>query len=117
MLVGFGRWGSSDPWLGIPVRFSQISCAKIIVEASLPNLNVDPSQGSHFFQNMTSLRLGYFTLPLYDTEAFLDWKWLESLPVVAQTGFVSHVRLEKPIEIQMDGRSGRGIILKTVEEI
>ena len=64
LLIGPGRWGSTDPWLGIPVKWSQISGVKVVVEASLPNMNVDPSQGSHFFQNMTSLRIGYFTIPL-----------------------------------------------------
>ncbi len=81
LLIGPGRWGSTDPWLGIPVKWSQISGVKVVVEASLPNMNVDPSQGSHFFQNMTSLRIGYFTVPLDRAHGFIDWPWLETLPV------------------------------------
>ena len=112
MLVGPGRWGSTDPWLGIPVKWSQISGVKVIVEVSLPNMNVDPSQGSHFFQNMTSLRIGYFNIPLNSAKNFIDWPWLESLPTVTETTFLKHVRLARPLTVMIDGRKSHGIILK-----
>ncbi len=120
LLVGPGRWGSSDPWLGIPVSWEQISEARAIVEASLPNLNVDPSQGSHFFQNITSLRIGYFTVPLRPSSqsggpehAFLDWEWLKEQEPQAQDGAVRWLRLSSPLRIEIDGRSGNGVIYKT----
>jgi hypothetical protein len=112
MLIGPGRWGSTDPWLGIPVKWSQISGVKVVVEVSLPNMNVDPSQGSHFFQNMTSLRIGYFTIPLHNANGFIDWPWLEALPVVSETAFLKHVRLAGPLKVMIDGRKSQGIILK-----
>jgi CheY-like chemotaxis protein len=112
MLIGPGRWGSTDPWLGIPVKWSQISGAKVVVEVSLPNMNVDPSQGSHFFQNMTSLRIGYFTIPLNNANGFIDWPWLESLPAISETPFLRHIRLVQPLKVMIDGRKSQGIILK-----
>jgi CheY-like chemotaxis protein len=112
MLIGPGRWGSTDPWLGIPVKWSQISGVKVVVEVSLPNMNVDPSQGSHFFQNMTSLRIGYFTIPLNNAKGFIDWPWLEALPIVSETAFLKHIRLARPLKVMIDGRKSQGIILK-----
>ncbi len=112
ILIGPGRWGSSDPWLGVPVDWSQITNVRAIVEVSLPNMNVDPSQGSHFFQNMTSLRIGYLTVPLDPARGRLDWPWLESLPPAAESGHVRLVRLDRPLEVRIDGRSGRGLVLK-----
>jgi hypothetical protein len=112
LLIGPGRWGSTDPWLGIPVKWSQISGVKVVVEASLPNMNVDPSQGSHFFQNMTSLRIGYFTVPLDRAHGFIDWPWLEALPPVSETPFLKHVRLAEPLTVMIDGRKSQGVILK-----
>jgi CheY-like chemotaxis protein len=112
ILVGPGRWGSSDPWLGIPVKWDQISGAKVMVEVSLPNLNVDPSQGSHFFQNMTSLRIGYFTIPLASQRGFLDWNWLQRQPVLEAGDYVCLVELSADAEVWLDGRRGHGRILK-----
>lgn len=112
LLAGPGRWGSSDPWLGIPVNWGQINGVKVMVEVSLPNMNVDPSQGSHFFQNMTSLRIGYFTISHEGRDTFLDWPWLESQPVAEETEFLKHLRFDTPIEVQIDGRNGHGVILK-----
>jgi len=110
LLVGFGRWGSSDPWLGIPVAWSQIGGAKAIVEATLPSMNVDLSQGSHFFHNISSFNVSYFSVPFHG--AFpIDWEGLSRQPVVADTGFVRHVRLEQPLHIAVDGRQGHGAIL------
>jgi CheY-like chemotaxis protein len=117
LLIGPGRWGSTDPWLGIPVKWSQISGVKVIVEVSLPNLNVDPSQGSHFFQNMTSLRIGYFTIPLNSANGFIDWPWLEGQPALNETTFLRHVCLAQPLKVMIDGRKSQGIILKPEKSI
>ena len=112
MLIGPGRWGSTDPWLGIPVKWSQISGVKVVVEVSLANMNVDPSQGSHFFQNMTSLRIGYFTIPLNSDNGFIDWPWLDLQPIVEETPHVRHVRLAEPLKVMIDGRKSQGVVLK-----
>jgi hypothetical protein len=112
LLIGPGRWGSSDPWLGIPVDWSQITNVRAIVEVCLPNMNVDPSQGSHFFQNMTSLRIGYFTVPLDLARGAVDWTWLESLPELERTEHLGLVRLDEPLEIRIDGRTGKGVVVK-----
>jgi hypothetical protein len=108
LLVGFGRWGSADPWLGIPVRWDQISGARAIVEATLPQMNPDPSQGSHFFHNLTSFSVLYFTVPLH-AERGVDWGWLARQEVVARTEHVRHVRTEAPLVLRVDGRSRRGV--------
>ncbi|GAB4245895.1 MAG: PEP/pyruvate-binding domain-containing protein [Acidobacteriota bacterium] len=114
VLIGPGRWGSADEWLGIPVQWVHISGAKVIVEASPDGYWVDPSQGSHFFHNITAQGVGYLTLPPGETssERFLDWEWLESRPVHCQTETVRHVRLEKPLRVWLDGRNRRGLIAK-----
>lgn len=112
LLVGPGRWGSTDPWLGIPVKWSQISGVKVVVEVSLPNMNVDPSQGSHFFQNMTSLRIGYFTIPLNSTSGAIDWSWLEAQKVAKESLYLKHICLQKPLKVVIDGRKGQGVIMK-----
>jgi hypothetical protein len=109
VLIGFGRWGSSDPWLGVPVNWAQISEAKVIVESSLPSFIADPSQGSHFFHNLTSHRILYFTVRHSDARP-IDWEWLGSQAAVAETAHVRHVRLSAPLAIKADGRSGRGVI-------
>ena len=109
LLVGFGRWGSSDPWLGIPVNWSEISAAKAIVEATLPEMNVDLSQGSHFFHNLSSFQVSYFAVR-HDGNYRVDWEWLETQHTVSETPFVKHVQLETPLRIEVDGRSGRGVI-------
>ena len=110
VLIGFGRWGSSDPWLGIPVTWPQISGARVIVEATLPEMNVDPSQGSHFFHNMTSFRVQYLTVR--HTGRFrIDWDWLARLPAMAETELVRHVRTPGRLRVKVDGRAGRGVIM------
>jgi len=111
LLIGFGRWGSSDPWLGIPVEWGQISGAKVIVEATLPEMNVEMSQGAHFFHNMTSFQVLYFSIR-YDGPHAIDWTWMDSLPEVSGTKFVQHVRLSDPLMVKVDGKSGKGVILK-----
>ena len=112
LLIGPGRWGSADPWLGIPVRFPGISGAHAIVETSLPNMLPDPSQGSHFFQNLTSFHIAYFTTRHYKSEDRIDWDWLDSLEVVEETGWIRHVRAAEELEIVVDGQSGSGVVFK-----
>ena len=109
LLIGFGRWGSADPWLGIPVQWSQIAGARAIVEATLPDVNVEPSQGSHFFHNLSSFRVSYFMVQ-HAISPPIDWIWLDAHEAVAETEHVRHVRLASPLEIVVDGRSGRGLI-------
>ena len=113
ILIGPGRWGSSDPWLGIPVTWSQICGAKVIVEASQKNMNIDPSQGSHFFQNMTSLGVVYFTVPHNRSGSMINWEWLNSLEPVSETEYTRHVSVEEPIKVMVDGRTGIGAMLKS----
>lgn len=112
ILVGPGRWGSSDPWLGVPVNWSQISAARLIVESGLENYRVDPSQGTHFFQNLTSFRVGYFTINPFREEGFFDVDYLNSKEAVYEDEFVRHVRFENPLKIMIDGRNRRGVVKK-----
>jgi hypothetical protein len=112
VLVGPGRWGSSDSWLGIPVKWPHISNARVIVECGLENYRVDPSQGTHFFQNLTSFGVGYFTVNPFKGDGWFDESFLNALPAVQETDFVRHVRFEKPIVIKMDGKRGLGVVLK-----
>lgn len=115
LLVGPGRWGTSDPWLGIPVAWAQIAGARVIVERGLDDLEVEPSQGTHFFHNMTSLGIGYFTLGRLQG-GWIDAAWLASRPVEAEGPFVRHHRLEQPLEVLIDSRSGTGVVLKRPRE-
>jgi CheY-like chemotaxis protein len=112
LLIGVGRWGSRDPWLGIPVTWSQVAGAKVIVEAGLRDLKVTPSQGSHFFQNLTSFNVGYFTVNPEDGDGQLDWDWLDAQPAASANAHVRHLRLAEPLLIKMNGRKGEGVILK-----
>lgn len=112
LLVGVGRWGSRDPWLGIPVTWDQVAGARVIVEAGLRDLTVEPSQGSHFFQNLTSFHVGYFTVNPSAREGFVDWDWLDARPALSETAHVRHLRLDEPLLVKMDGRKGEGVILK-----
>jgi len=114
VLIGPGRWGSSDPWLGIPVKWPQISAARIICESGLKNYRIDPSQGTHCFQNLTSFRVGYFTVNPYINEGFYDVEFLNVLPAVYEDTYLRHVRFETPLEIMIDGRKHKGMILKPV---
>ena len=112
VLVGPGRWGSSDPWLGVPVKWPHISAARVIVEVALRNYRVDPSQGTHFFQNLTSFGVGYFTI---DTNrpgegGLLRKDVLDALPAVEETPYVRHVRFDRPLKIMMDGKKQEGVI-------
>ncbi len=116
LLIGPGRWGSADEWLGIPVQWAQISNAKVIVEASPSGYAVEPSQGAHFFQNITSLEIGYLTLPpgagRKGSKDYLDWEWLDARPAAVQTEHLRHIRLEEAITVVLDGQHGRGVIAK-----
>ena len=112
LLIGVGRWGSTDPWLGIPVTWDQISGARVIVETGLSDLRVAPSQGSHFFQNLVAFQVGYFTINSDAGEGFVDWEWLASQPALEAQGCVRHLRLESPLLIVMNGKSSRGMIVK-----
>ena len=109
LLIGFGRWGSSDPWLGVPVEWSQIGGARAIVEATLPAMNVDLSQGSHFFHNISSFNVSYFSVPFHGPYP-IDWEGLDRQPAADETAFVRHVRLSEPLSIEVDGRTGHGAI-------
>ena len=112
LLVGLGRWGSLDPWLGIPVTWEQIAGAKAIVEASFKELSVAPSQGSHFFQNITSFMVGYFSIGSDDTQGFVDWDWLLAQEPYEALAFTRRVRCERPLTIKINGHQGIGIVLK-----
>ncbi|MBR1652983.1 MAG: phosphoenolpyruvate synthase [Alloprevotella sp.] len=112
VLIGPGRWGSSDPWLGIPVKFPDIACAKVIVECGLDRYRIDPSQGTHFFQNLTSLGIGYFTINPFREDGYFDEAFLNAMPAVNETEHVRHVRFTHPLMVKMDGRRSRGVVLK-----
>jgi hypothetical protein len=112
LLIGFGRWGSSDPWLGVPVTWDQVSGARVIVEATHATRSVDMSQGSHFFHNLLSFRVLYLSLPA-PGGASVDWSWLDRQQIVEETEHVRHVRLGSPLTVKVDGRTKRGVIRKT----
>ncbi|MEJ2052709.1 MAG: PEP/pyruvate-binding domain-containing protein [Calditrichaceae bacterium] len=112
LLVGVGRWGSADPWLGIPVDWNQISGAKAIVESNFKDFMVTPSQGSHFFQNLTTFMVFYFTVNSFKDEGFFDWEWLLSLPCNEKKTYTMHTHLKKPLLIKVNGQENKGIILK-----
>ncbi len=122
LLIGPGRWGTADPWLGIPVQWSQISNVRAMVEASPQGYDVEPSQGTHFFQNISSLRVSYLTLPPGADRAsqqdgdFMDWDWLDQQPSFRETDHLRQVRLDSPITIALDGRDSEGVILKPDDE-
>ncbi|MFO7575262.1 MAG: PEP/pyruvate-binding domain-containing protein, partial [Bacteroidales bacterium] len=116
VLIGPGRWGSSDPWLGIPVKWAQISAARIIIESGLKNYRIDPSQGTHFFQNLTSFRVGYFTINPFMNDGFYDVDYLDAKEVVYEDQFVRHIRFDEPLEILIDGRKHTGVIFKPVAD-
>jgi hypothetical protein len=112
LLIGPGRWGTADPWLGIPVNWKQISFARVIVEIGLEELNPDSSFGSHFFQNITSLRIGYFTIKKSDEHVNIDLDWLNAQPVKQSTKYIRWIELSDPLMIHIDGSTGEGKIMK-----
>jgi len=112
LLIGIGRWGSLDPWLGIPVTWDQISGAAAIVESGFKDFEVEPSQGSHFFQNITSFRVGYFTVDASHKIGFIDWDWLLSQPVIEELEFTKHLQFKEPVSVKINGHKNIGVILK-----
>jgi CheY-like chemotaxis protein len=112
VLIGMGRWGSMDPWLGIPVTWDQISGAAVIVESGFKDIDVTPSQGSHFFQNITSFRIGFFTVDASHHLGFIDWEWLRAQPALQELNHVRHLRFERPIIAKINGRKNKGVIVK-----
>ena len=116
VLIGPGRWGSSDHYLGVPVKWPHISAARVIVEVALKNYNIDPSQGTHFFQNLTSFGVGYFTVDTNTEEGgFVNKEMLDAMPAVEETQYVRHVRFEHPLRILMDGKKQEGAVLHPQE--
>ena len=111
-MVGPGRWGSTDPWLGIPVKWAQIAAARVIVEAGLENYRIDPSQGTHFFQNITSFGVGYFTINPFIKDGHYDIEYLSDQEAVFEDEYLRHVRFDTPLTIQIDGRTNKGVIFK-----
>jgi hypothetical protein len=114
ILVGPGRWGSADPWLGIPVKWPQISAARVIVESGLKDYHIDPSQGTHFFQNLTSFRVGYFTINPFIKEGFYDVDYLNKIKAVYEDEHIRHIRFEKPLRVEIDGKNNMGVVYKPV---
>ena len=112
LLIGVGRWGSNDPWLGIPVKWDQVSGARVIVEAGFRDFRVTPSQGSHFFQNLTAFQVGYFTVNPDAGEGFIDWEWLGEQMPVEERDCVRHLRFETALEVVMNGRANAGVVVK-----
>jgi hypothetical protein len=112
VLVGPGRWGSSDPWLGIPVKWPQISAARVIVESGLPDYRIDPSQGTHFFQNLTSFRVGYLTINPYLKDGNYDIEFLAAQPSDYEDEYIRHIHFENPLQIKIDGAQNKGVIYK-----
>lgn len=110
ILIGPGRWGSSDTWLGIPVKWPNISAARVIVEAGLTNYRVDPSQGTHFFQNLTSFGVGYFTINAYMNDGLYNQELLNSMPAVEETKFLRWVHFDKPLSVKMNGKKKIGVV-------
>jgi hypothetical protein len=110
VLIGPGRWGSFDPWIGIPVAWHQISSARVIVEVPATDLPMEPSQGTHFFHNMTSAGIGYFSLSDSNDREFVRWDKLRELPGEEVAPGVRHVRLARPLSVRMDGQTQEGVI-------
>jgi hypothetical protein len=112
LLIGVGRWGSTEPWLGIPVEWDEISGARVIVEAGFRDFRVTPSQGSHFFQNLTAFQIGYFTVNPDAGEGSVDWQWLTEQAAVEEEGCVRHLQFAEPMRVVMNSRTSQGVIFK-----
>ncbi len=110
ILIGFGRWGTSDPWLGIPVEWHQISGAKVVIESFIKDFKIDPSLGSHFFHNMISLRMGYFHIKDKVEDEYINWEWLKNQKIHTETEFVKHIRTEKELSVIIDAKNSKGLI-------
>ena len=114
ILIGPGRWGSSDSALGVPVKWPQISAARLIVESALPGYRIEPSQGTHFFQNLTSFGVGYFTIDPSKGEGLADFDYLDSLPSLHETDTIRIIEFPEPLTIAINGRKSRGIVMKPI---
>lgn len=114
ILIGPGRWGSSDSWLGIPVKWADISEAKVIVECGQKNFQVEPSQGTHFFQNLTSLGIGYLTINPFIDDGKFDREYLDSLEAVHESNYLRHIRFKVPLKVCIDGKNSRGIVIRPI---
>jgi hypothetical protein len=112
LLIGPGRWGTQDRWLGIPVYWSDILNVKVMVETALEDFNIKPTQGTHFFQNIISRGIGYINITLNKKESYIDWEWIKKQKIKNQFNFVKHIKLDKPITVKLDGRNGRALVLK-----
>ena len=112
VLAGPGRWGSSDPWLGIPVKWAQISSARLITELGMEDYKIDPSQGTHFFHNLTSFGVGYLTINTNINSGKFNLKYLDSLPAENDSDNIRHIRFKEPLRIEIDGRNTKGIVCK-----
>ncbi|HEX7616725.1 MAG TPA: PEP/pyruvate-binding domain-containing protein [Thermoanaerobaculia bacterium] len=115
LLIGFGRWGSADPWLGVPVNWGDVSGARVLVETSPPGHPIEMSQGSHFIHNLAAFSVPYVCVP--EGGQAIDWEWLRARPVAFETAFVRHVRLEAPLLVEVDGRVGKGAVLRRADEV
>ena len=111
MLIGPGRWGTTDRWLGVPTKWDQISSARVIVEADYGDFVVEPSFGTHFFQNLITFSIAYLTVNSASGSGTLDWDWLNAIEPASETGFIRHLRLDQPLEVLVDGRTGNGVVL------
>ena len=112
LLIGVGRWGSLDPWLGIPVKWEQISGAKTIIETGFKDFDVTPSQGSHFFHNLTSFMVGYFSVYPKHKQSWINWDWILQQTPSEKKLFTRHIKFDKPLTIKVNGQKNKGIITK-----
>jgi len=112
LLIGPGRWGTQDRWLGIPVQWAEISNVKVMVEKALEDFNIKPTQGTHFFQNIISRGIGYINITLKKSEGNIDWDWINNQKFEKKLNFVKHIKLSKALNVKLDGKNGRGLILK-----
>jgi hypothetical protein len=112
LVFGMGRWGSADPWLGIPIAWQDLSGASVIVEGSFSDIDVEPSQGTHFFQNLSSAQVGYFSVGKNLEQGFIDWNWLKTQPPKEEKKFVSHLQFCEPLLVKINGQEGAGIVYK-----
>ena len=114
LLIGFGRWGSADPWLGVPVNWGDVSGARVLVETSPQGRPIEMSQGSHFFHNLAAFSVPYACVS--EGGETIDWEWLRARPAASESTFVRHVRLETPLRVEVDGRVGKGVVLRRADE-